>query len=69
MHVRILQLGRRVIDHTTPPGTALDAALAQAGFDPSTAGVDVRVNGARAAANQVLHDGDVVTLVPRIKGG
>jgi sulfur carrier protein ThiS len=69
VHVRMLQLGRRVVEHSTASGTTLGTALEQAGFDPSAPGVDVRVNAATADPGYVLRDGDVVTLVPRIKGG
>ena len=50
-------------------GTTLGAALEEAGFDPRGPGVDVRVNAAAYDASYVLRDGDVVTLIPRIKGG
>ena len=68
VRVRILQLGRGVREHAGPPGLTLGAALGAVGLAGAT-GLDVRVNGAPAEGDTVLRDGDVVTLIPRIKGG
>jgi molybdopterin converting factor small subunit len=35
----------------------------------ATSGMEVRVNGAAATPGQPLRDGDLVTVIPRIKGG
>lgn len=69
IRVRILQLGRRVVEHAAPPGATLAATLEAAGFGALPLGIDVRVNGAPAPASLPLQNRDVVTLVPRIKGG
>ncbi len=68
VRVRILQLGRRVLEHAGPPGLTLAAALQEVGL-AAAEGLDVRVNGTPAEGSRVLQDGDVVTLIPRIKGG
>jgi hypothetical protein len=68
MRVRILQLGRQVIDHRGQVGETVDTALAAVGLEVAP-GVDIRVNGMAAHGATALHDGDVVTLIPRIKGG
>jgi sulfur carrier protein ThiS len=67
MRVRVLQLGRQVIDHTPAEGATLQSVLHQ--VDITAHGMDVRVNGATAEPTAVLRDGDVVTVIPRIKGG
>jgi molybdopterin converting factor small subunit len=69
MRVRVLQLGRRVLDHQARSGATLEGVLAEVGLAIGQAGVDVRVNGADAKPDRPLRDGDVVTLIPRIKGG
>jgi sulfur carrier protein ThiS len=69
VRVRILQLGRRVLDHQAVAGTTLAGVLAEVGLSSAPAGLDVRVNGAPAEPGRVLAEGDVVTLIPRIKGG
>lgn len=68
IRVRVLQLGRRVLQHTGPVGLTVAAALEAVGLGPAE-GLDLRVNGASAEQGTVLQDGDVVTLIPRIKGG
>ncbi len=69
LRVRILQLGRRVVEHSTAAGATVATVLEEAGFGQTPAGLDVRVNGAAAEGTRPLRDGDVITLVPRIKGG
>jgi molybdopterin converting factor small subunit len=64
----VLQLGRRVLSHVGPPGLTVQATLDAVGLAAAT-GLDVRVNGTPAGGEAVLRDGDVVTLIPRIKGG
>jgi molybdopterin converting factor small subunit len=68
MRVRILQLGRQVIDYRGQPGQTVAEALAATNLQIGS-GMDIRVNGAAAEGATPLHDGDVVTIIPRIKGG
>ena len=68
MKVRILQLGRKVVDYEAEAGAALEAALAAVGVTVGQ-GMDVRVNSQPATLATTLHEGDVVTVIPRIKGG
>ena len=68
IRVRILQLGRQVIDQRVQPGQTVGATLAATGIEVG-AGMDLRVNGTPADGETPLDDGDVVTLIPRIKGG
>jgi hypothetical protein len=66
--VRVLQLGRRVLGYAGAAGLTVQEALDALGMSVA-AGVDLRVNGRPATGASVLSDGDVVTLIPRIKGG
>ncbi len=68
MRVRILQLGRQVTEYRGYPGETVATALAALTLQVGP-GVDVRVNGVAANGTTTLRDGDVVTLIPRIKGG
>jgi molybdopterin converting factor small subunit len=68
VRVRVLQLGRRVVEHTGAPGLTVSSAIEAVGLT-NTQGLDLRVNGTPAEGATALRDGDVVTLIPRIKGG
>ena len=68
IRVRILQLGRQVIDHRAKAGETVAQALAAPGIVVGP-GMDLRVNGVPADGETPLRDGDVVTIIPRIKGG
>jgi molybdopterin converting factor small subunit len=68
IRVRILQLGRQVIDHQAKAGQSIAEALAATGIEVGP-GMDLRVNGTPAEDETPLRDGDVVTIIPRIKGG
>lgn len=68
VRVRVLQLGRRVMSYTGVAGLTVQDALDGVGLTAAT-GLDVRVNGAAATGTVLLEDGDVLTLIPRIKGG
>ncbi len=68
IRVRILQLGRQVIDYRAEAGQTVGAALAATGIEIGP-GMDLRVNGVPADNETLLSDGDVVTIIPRIKGG
>jgi sulfur carrier protein ThiS len=48
-------------------GITLGDLLKQAGINPT--GHDIRVNGPAASLDHVLEDGDVVTIIPKIRGG
>lgn len=65
--VRIVQLGRGVAQYTGDDGVDVATSLAEAGM--SVQGMEVRVNGITVTLDQILCDGDLVTVVPRIKGG
>jgi molybdopterin converting factor small subunit len=66
--VRILQLGRKVVDYEGPDGASLETALAASAIAVGQ-GMDLRVNSQPATLETVLNHSDVVTVIPRIKGG
>lgn len=67
MNVRIVQLGRGVYKYAAEEGATIADGLAAAGI--SVEHMDVRVRGRPAKVEDLLHDGDLVTIIPLIKGG
>lgn len=65
--VKVAQLGKKVEEVALEDGANVGAALAAAGFRAD--GFELRLNGATATAATAIRPGDVVTLVPQIKGG
>lgn len=68
IQVRVLQLGRSVMNYTGQPGLRVASALDGVGL-VTAPGMDIRVNGTTADGTTELRNGDVVTIIPRIKGG
>jgi len=66
--VRILQLGRMVLDYEGQAGATLEAVLGAVNVTAGQ-GMDLRINSQPATLDSVLNEGDVVTIIPRIKGG
>jgi hypothetical protein len=66
IRVRLVVLGQGVRVVACPSSAAIDEVLAAAGVDAT--GKDVRVNGRPATESQVT-DGDLVTVIPRVRGG
>jgi molybdopterin converting factor small subunit len=67
IRVRIVQLGKGIFEFGAEPGTTVAAGLARAGIDATR--MEVRVRGRRTELDVPLEDGDLVTVIPRIKGG
>lgn len=65
--VRIVQLGRGVFPYEGEAGATVEQALSAASVP--TAHMEVRVGGRRSELTDELHDGDLVTVIPRIRGG
>lgn len=65
--VRVIVLGQSVQHINCPAGASLEAVLDGAAV--ATAGKDVRVNGHPADPETTLASGDVVTIIPRVRGG
>lgn len=64
---RVVVLGRSVRRVPVTPGTALRVLLEAAEVDP--AGRDLHVNGRPAALDTPIQAGDLVTVIPRVRGG
>lgn len=60
--------GRRPIDLSLPDGATVADLLAALRIPPTVQAV-MLVNGRRAEAATLLHDGDDVTLFPPMEGG
>lgn len=65
--VRIVQLGRGVHEHALEPGTTVEHGLVAAEIPLER--MEVRVGGRRVEMSDVLQDGDLVTVIPLIRGG
>jgi hypothetical protein len=66
VRVRLVVLGRGVELVDAESGMSAATLLERVGVDGS--GKDIRVNGL-ASADAALTDGDLVTVIPRIRGG
>lgn len=67
MLVKVARLGTAVQELALTDNSKVSDALEAA--DLSVENEDVRVNNSTSALTTVLHDGDIVTLVPKVKGG
>jgi hypothetical protein len=65
--VKIVQLGKGVLHCDLEDHASVEASLAMLGI--TGAGMDLHVNGRSTQPGQKLRDGDLVTIIPRIKGG
>ena len=67
--VKVIQLGRGVYDFQgRSPVTVSDALQGlEIKLDPIR--MDVRVNSLKAEMGQHLKDGDIITIIPPLKGG
>lgn len=65
--VRLVQLGRGVIDCEVAAGSTVHGVLSSNGVPLE--GMEVRVNGSGAELGRALSEGDLITVVPLIKGG
>ena len=65
--VKIARLGDQVKEVFIEDGATVGSVLDE--FDVDAEGWDLRVNGNPSSRETSLEDGDVITLVPPIKGG
>jgi hypothetical protein len=65
--VKIVQLGKGVLHWDLEDHTRVEASLTKLGI--TGGGMDLHVNGRPPQPAQELLDGDLVTIIPRIKGG
>ena len=68
MKVKVLCLGRAAKEVELPEGSNVEQAITKAEFPKDTA-YTRHVNGHPSFDTDVLHAGDVLTLVPQVKGG
>jgi len=67
INIRVVQLGRGLVRHEAAPDTTVGEVLAAVGIAPR--GMEVRVGGRKARSADPLKDGDLITVIPLIKGG
>jgi uncharacterized Zn ribbon protein len=67
MLVKVARLGTAVQELALTDNSSVMDALTAA--DLTVEEEDIRVNNASATTSTVLHNGDIVTLVPKVKGG
>jgi hypothetical protein len=65
--VKIVQLGKGVLHWDLEDPVPVEASLIKLGI--TGGGMDLHVNGRSPQPGQKLQDGDLVTIIPRIKGG
>ena len=68
MKVKVLCLGRAAKEVELGDGATVEDAIAESGF-PKESEYSRHVNGQPAMDSDVLNAGDVLTLVPQVKGG
>jgi uncharacterized Zn ribbon protein len=67
MLVKVARLGTAVQEIALTEGQSVNDALLAA--DLSVENEEIRVNNTSASTSTVLRNGDIVTLVPKVKGG
>ena len=67
MNIRVVQLGRGLQKHAAAPDATVGDVLEAVGI--SSKGMEIRVGGRRATQADHLKDGDLITVIPKIKGG
>ena len=67
MLVKVARLGNAVQELALSEGATVNDALVAA--DLAVENEDIRVNNTSSSTSAVLHNGDIVTLVPKVKGG
>jgi sulfur carrier protein ThiS len=65
--VKIVQLGKGIVHWDLEDPTPVEDSLVKLGI--TGGGMDLHVNGRPPHPGQKLQDGDLVTIIPRIKGG
>lgn len=65
--VKVAELGQRSEEFLLEDGANVSTALSAA--KKTTDNKDVRIDGSNVDTARKLKDGDVISLVPRVKGG
>jgi len=66
--VKVICLGRSAKEIDTETGATVEQAIKVAGF-PEETSYNRQVNGHPAFDSDILQAGDILTLVPQVKGG
>jgi len=68
MKVKVLCLGRSAKEIELAEGSTVETAIGEAGF-PKESSYSRHINGHPSFDSDTLQSGDVLTLVPQVKGG
>lgn len=68
MKVKVLCLGKAAKEIEIEDGGTVEDAISESGF-PKDSSYNRHVNGNHALDSDTLQEGDVLTLVPQVKGG
>jgi hypothetical protein len=67
--VKVIHLGRGVYDFQGRPPCTVKDALQGLEIKLDAVRMDVRVNSFKAEMDQLVKDGDIITIIPPLKGG
>jgi hypothetical protein len=67
--IRIVQLGKQVFNYEGSAPCTIAEALKAAQVTIDHLRTDIRLNGETAAGSTLLANGDIITVLPPIKGG
>ena len=65
--VKVAKVGETVKEVMLESDSTVEDALEAAGYEPECE--DVRCNGKKAKAENIVEDGDILTIVGKIEGG
>lgn len=68
MRIKVLCLGRSAKEVQLEEGATVEQAITESNF-PKDTSYNRHVNGNHANDSDILNEGDVLTLVPNVKGG
>jgi sulfur carrier protein ThiS len=69
VRLKVVELGKAVHTLEVDAGTTLGEAMAMVGVDLGGLAVEVRVNGQLKPPTWTPSEGDIVTIVPPVRGG
>ena len=67
--VKVIQLGRGVYEFQGNAPLTLSDALQGLGIKLDLIRMDLRINSLKAEMEQPLKEGDIITIIPPLKGG
>lgn len=69
LNIKIVQLGKQVHHYAGPFPCTVGEALREAQVSIDQLRTDIRLNGETASLDSSLKNGDIITVLPPIKGG